>query len=93
LPISECPTQIKQCEGIFMSLIDTMKTALHRQPFEPFRIMMSSGTAYDVRHPEFAWLLKGGVYVGLPPEQGDVPERAVFCSMLHIAAVETLAAA
>ena len=27
---------------------------LHRQPFEPFRIHMSDGSSYEVRHPEFA---------------------------------------
>jgi len=72
--------------------INALRVALGRQPFQPFRIHLSSGAAYEVRHPENAWLLKGGLFVGLP-EDGDLPDRAVFCSLLHIAAVETLAAA
>jgi len=66
--------------------------ALRRRPFEPIRLRLSSGDVYEVRHPENALLLRGGVYVALGSE-GDLPERAVFCSLLHIAAVETVAAA
>ena len=69
-----------------------MLDALRRRPFEPIRLRLSSGDVYEVRHPENALLLRGGVYVALGSE-GDLPERAVFCSLLHIAAVETVAAA
>jgi hypothetical protein len=77
---------------------DALKTALARRPFEPFRVILSSGDGYEVRHPEFAWLVKGGLYVGLPAngltaDGGELPERSVFCSMLHIAAIENLTAA
>ena len=73
--------------------VDALKTALGRRPFEPFRVILSSGDAYEIRHPEFAWLVRGGLYVGLPSDNADLPERAVFCSMLHIAAIENLTAA
>jgi hypothetical protein len=76
-----------RCYNLGMS-INALKTALDRQPFEPFRVILSSGDSYEVRHPEFAWLVKGGLFVGLPAENGDLPERAVYCSLLHIAAVE-----
>lgn len=72
---------------------DALKTALSRRPFEPIRIVLSSGDGYEIRHPEFAWLVRGGLYVGLPPGNGELPERAVFCSMSHIAAIENLTAA
>lgn len=53
---------------------------------------MSSGDAYDVPHSEFAWPIKGGLYIGLPGNgnstKSDLPHRAVFCSALHIAALE-----
>ena len=72
---------------------DEYRNLIRRWPFEPFRIRMSSGDAYEVRHPEFAWLLKGGIYVGLPADKDELPDRAVFCSLLHVAAIETLASA
>ena len=76
-------------------MIDTLKDLLSRRPFSPFRVILSSGDRFEVRHPEFAWLVKGGIYVGLPAEAGangqpDLPERAVFCSALHLTAVEQL---
>jgi hypothetical protein len=73
-------------------MIDTIRELLARRPFSPFRVILSSGDAFEVRHPEFALLIKGGLYVGLPPtvSNGDIelPERAVFCSALHLAGVE-----
>ena len=75
-------------------MIETLKELLSRRPFVPVRVILSSGDRFEVRHPEFAWLVKGGVYVGLPAEavngHADLPERAVFCSALHLTAVEQL---
>lgn len=71
--------------------IEILKELLARRPFEPFLIRLSSGDTYEVRHPEMAWLLKTGLYVALPPIQDDLPDRAAYCALLHIAAVEPLA--
>jgi len=75
-------------------MIDTIRELLARRPFSPFRVILSSGDAFEIRHPEFAWLVKGGLYVGLPATAGngeaELPERAVFCSALHLAEVEQL---
>ncbi|HEX5446119.1 MAG TPA: hypothetical protein VFW87_19990 [Pirellulales bacterium] len=72
--------------------VEILKEAMSRRPFEPFRVRMSSGDVFEVRHPEAAWLIRGGLYIGLPSDK-DLPERAVYCALLHIAAVETLATA
>jgi hypothetical protein len=73
-------------------MVTKLHELLHRQPFEPFRVSLSSGESYDVPHPEFAWLVKGGLYVGLPgktqSEDLELPVKSVYCSLLHIAAVE-----
>jgi hypothetical protein len=77
-------------------MIDSIWKLLARRPFSPFRVILSSGDSFEIRHPEFAWLLKGGLYVGLPATGGngeaELPERAVFCSALHLAGVEQLVA-
>jgi len=69
-----------------------IRDTLSRRPFQPFRILLSSGDAYDVRHPENALLVKSGVYVSSPDDKGELPEVAAWCSFLHIAAVEPLTA-
>ncbi len=75
-------------------MIDTIRELLARRPFSPFRVILSSGDSFEIRHPEFAWLTKGGLYVGLPSANGngavDLPDRAVFCSALHLAGVEQM---
>lgn len=63
--------------------LDTIQELLARRPFEPFRIVTSSGQMYEIRHPELAWPIRNGVYVGLGGK-GKLPERAAFVSLLHI---------
>ena len=50
---------------------------------------MSSGQAYDVRHPEMAMLTKSQLLVGIDVEDG-VPAEFKMCSLLHVTAVEPL---
>ncbi|HJT34415.1 MAG TPA: hypothetical protein VJ783_20455 [Pirellulales bacterium] len=72
--------------------VEVLREAMSRRPFEPFRIRLSSGDVFEIRHPEATLLIRGGLYIGLPNGE-DIPERAVYCALLHIAAVETLARA
>jgi hypothetical protein len=75
-------------------MIENLRELLARRPFSPFCVILSSGDSYEVRHPESALLMSGGLYIGLPPDRtngdGGLPERAVFCSALHLAGVEQL---
>jgi hypothetical protein len=64
---------------------------LTRQPFEPFRLVKSSGQTYDVRHREMAMLMKTDLLVGTDEVEG-LPTRFRVCSLLHVTAVEPLAA-
>ena len=36
-----------------------IKEQLSKQPFEAFRVVLSNGDAYEVRHPEMALLVRG----------------------------------
>jgi hypothetical protein len=69
-----------------------LKERLQRQPFEPFRVVLSNGESYEVRHPEMALLLRGGIYVAVPDAKGELPEVAAWCSLLHVAAIEPVGA-
>jgi len=66
---------------------DRIRAALRKQPFEPFRMHLSNGDAYDVRHPEFAMLTRRTVYIGLPVRQEDIADRPVECDILHVVAI------
>lgn len=69
---------------------------LRRRPFVPFRLILSSGTTYDILHPEMLFVSKSGVTVaiydkGQQPSPDEIPVRESLVSYLHIAATEDLA--
>jgi len=63
---------------------------LRKRPFEPFRIHMSDGSAFEIQHPELAIVERSKVLVGVAGRRGpDGPvERTVFCALIHITRVE-----
>jgi hypothetical protein len=51
---------------------------------------MSSGQAYEVRHPEMALLTKTDILVGTDVAEDGVPAEFKICSLLHVTAIEPL---
>lgn len=72
--------------------VQTFRDLLAQRPFRPFRLVMSSGESYDVKHPEMAWVLKSDILVGLDEVDDHVPTRFRICSLLHVTSVEPIAA-
>ena len=70
--------------------VQTFRNLLAEQPFKPFRLVMSSGQTYEVRHPEMALVTKSDILVGIDIEDDGVPAEFKICSMLHVTAVEPL---
>ena len=68
----------------------TFRNLLKEQPFKPFRLVMSSGQTYEVRHPEMAWVMKTDILVGIDSEDDGVPAEFKRCSMLHVTAIEPI---
>jgi hypothetical protein len=61
---------------------------LKAQPFEPFRIILSGGERFEVRHPEMAFLTRTKLVLGLDPDSRGVAEDWTMCSLLHVTAIE-----
>jgi hypothetical protein len=70
--------------------VQTFRDLLAHRPFRPFRLVMSSGQMYDVRHPEMAMLTRTDLLVGIDEADDGVPASFKICSLLHITAVEPL---
>ncbi|HUY36456.1 MAG TPA: hypothetical protein VMV69_27210 [Pirellulales bacterium] len=70
--------------------VKTFRELLAHRPFQPFRLVMSSGAMYDVRHPEMAWLTHTDMLVGLDQTDEGVPSEFRICSLLHVATIEPL---
>ena len=72
--------------------VQTFRELLGHRPFKPFRLVMSSGQTYEVRHPEMAWLTRSDILIGVEQSEDGVPAEFRICSLLHVAAIEPIAA-
>ena len=55
--------------------------ALQKRPFEPFRIQVSDGPAYDIRHPELVMVGLGALVIGIPASRLSGSSSAISCSL------------
>ncbi len=74
---------------------DAVFARLRRRPFVPFRLILSSGTTYDIGHPEMLFVSKSGLTVAIydrsqTPTPDVIPVREALVSYLHVAATEDL---
>jgi hypothetical protein len=68
----------------------TFRELLGLHPFKPFRLVMSRGETYDVRHPEMAMLTRTDILVGTDVADDGVPAEFKICSLLHVATIEPI---
>lgn len=68
---------------------------LRPRPFSPFRVTLTDGRTYDVRHPDMAMLGRSSITIGIPRE-GDVSsvyDRVVTVALIHVMQIDALAPA
>jgi hypothetical protein len=66
---------------------------IRHRPFEPFRLVVTDGKTYDVRHPETILVTRRTIFVSVPLHQNQ--ERPPFdsvhiISLLHVTRLEPL---
>lgn len=64
-------------------IADAIKERLQKDPFEPFRIVASSGKSYKVANPFQVALMKSRVFIAAPNS-----DKWAELAYLHIASVE-----
>ncbi|HEX3357139.1 MAG TPA: hypothetical protein VHS31_09225 [Tepidisphaeraceae bacterium] len=74
---------------------DSLFVRLRRRPFVPFRLILSSGTIYDILHPKMIFISKSGITVAIydqqhRPSPDEIPIREALVSYLHVAATEDI---
>lgn len=68
--------------------------ALDKRPFEPFRIQVSDGSTYEVRHPELVMVGLGSLVIGVPAKgQPRLYERYETIALSHVVKLLPLEAA
>ncbi len=70
---------------------DDLKAQLDARPFAPFRLYLTDGTTFEVRHPELFMLGRRSVLIGLAanPEQKHY-DRWTTVDLFHIMRTEPL---
>jgi hypothetical protein len=67
---------------------DVLRELLARRPFRPFRIMITGGIWYEVRHAVMAAMGRRTIEIGLPIEDGR--QQFVTISLIHVVCVATV---
>jgi len=70
---------------------EELRSTLKQQPFEAFRLVMTDGVGYEIRHPDLMMLGKRSAIVGLTGDPGQTYfERSVKVDLLHIIRTEPI---
>lgn len=67
-----------------------IRDAIRKQPFQPFRIHLSNGQVFDIRHPEFALLTRSSVHVVVPETDNGEFDHVIQCDLIHVVAMEQI---
>ncbi len=60
----------------------TLREMLGRRPFQPFEVRMSNGDVYQVRYPDFAFVLKTNLVIGDPDA-----DNIAICALDQVASL------
>lgn len=69
--------------------VDDFHEFTRRSPFVPFRVTVSDGRVYDIRHPDQVIPLWSRVVIGIGEKNG-IPEHLEHISMTHIVRLEEI---
>jgi hypothetical protein len=70
---------------------DDLKTRVDQRPFMPFRVIVTEGGSYDIRHPELFMLGKRSAVIGIAGNPADTTfDTSVIVDLLHIVRLEML---
>jgi len=70
-----------------------LQEAARRQPFRPFRLVISTGTTYDIRHPDLIMVGRHSAIIGTTNDPaGTAYEGTIMVDLLHVVGIEMLSA-
>jgi len=69
---------------------ETLREQVRKQPFEAFRVYLSDGSWYDIRHPEMIAITRRDVAIAIGLGRDGLPDRLATCDPLHIVRIEPI---
>jgi hypothetical protein len=64
-----------------------IKKRLKASPFRPFRLHVSDGASYEIVDPDVMLVLTGQIIIGLEPDEGGIPQKAIYVDPIHVTRV------
>jgi hypothetical protein len=72
---------------------EDIREVARRQPFERFRVLLTTGATYDIRHPDLIMVGKRAAVIGITNEPGGTAfDRTIKVDLLHVVGIEELPA-
>lgn len=70
---------------------ENLHEAARRQPFEPFRLILTTGAPYDVRHPDLIIVGRRSAIIGITNNPNGIAfDRTIKVDLLHVVGIEEL---
>lgn len=64
---------------------EELQATARRQPFEPFRLILTTGAAHDIRLPDLIMVGRRSASIGITNEaNGTVYDRTLKVDLLHV---------
>jgi hypothetical protein len=72
---------------------DELREAVHQQPFDRFRVVLTTGATYDIRHPDLIMVGRRSVTIGITNDpNGTAYDRTIKVDLLYVVGIEELPA-
>ena len=70
---------------------EELQEAVHRRPFLPFRVVLTTGETFDIRHPDLIMVGRASAILGITNDPTTTAfDRTFRVDLLHIVGVQDL---
>jgi hypothetical protein len=71
---------------------EALQRLLRQRPFQPFRVVLHDGRAYEIRYPRMNLLAESYILIGIPEQTGPDPmcDHTEYARLDEIAQTELL---
>jgi hypothetical protein len=70
---------------------DELQQFARKRPLDPFRVILTTGATYDIRHPELFMVGHRSVVIGMTKDpEGTRYDTALTVDLRHVVAVQEL---
>ncbi len=64
---------------------------VREQPFVPFRVVISEGASYEVRHPDQIMVRRDSAVIGLPSDDEGLMDNSVVVDLMYVISLDPIA--